>query len=486
MMSTSTCNASSLNIYIPSGSNPWDVQKIKHLYRRLGYGASLSMTNSSFGKNPAVLVDEIIDQALAISPTPAPDWVFKTYSDYPSQQAFDEANQQHINDSKYQFTVDILQNGFRSRMILFWMNHFVTQQEVYNCAGYLFQYYDVLQRNALGNFKEFTRAIGITPAMLHFLNGFDNTSEEPNENYARELYELFTLGENNGYTQFDIEETARALTGYNTSPDYCGQIAFNEENTFDTTEKTIFGRKGNWGYDDVIDILFEEKGALISRFICQKLYAYFIGPDINNTIVNQLAEDFKAWNWEIEPVLRKLFKSEHFFDTANFGILVKSPIDLTHQFLIETEYPQDEDGFNTIKYIHYVLGQDIFQPVDVAGWQRNHDWINSGTLTGRWIMMEWVIYRSLELDQPKFRQFAKDISGNSKNPEVITRAMINHFTSKELASPEDYEVATTILKGEVPENYYTEGIWNLDYEYAHWQLLDLLFHIARMPEFQLK
>lgn len=486
MISTSTCNASSLNIYIPSGSNPWDVQKIKHLYRRLGYGASLSMTNSSLSKNPAVLVDEIIDQALAISPTPAPDWVFKTYSDYPSQQAFDEANQQHINDSKYQFTVDILQNGFRSRIILFWMNHFVTQQEVYNCAGYLFQYYDVLQRNALGNFKEFTRAIGITPAMLHFLNGFDNTNEEPNENYARELYELFTLGENNGYTQFDIEETARALTGYNTSPDYCGQIAFNEENTFDTTEKTIFGRKGNWGYDDVINILFEEKGELISTFICQKLYAYFISPDINNTIVNQLAEDFKSSNWEIEPVLRKLFKSEHFFDSANFGILVKSPIDLTHQFLIETEYPQDEDGFNTIKYIHYVLGQDIFQPVDVAGWQRNHDWINSGTLTGRWIMMEWVIYKSLELDQPKFRQFAKDISGNSKNPEVITRAMINHFTSKELASPEDYEVATTILKGEVPENYYTEGIWNLDYEYAHWQLLDLFFHIARMPEFQLK
>lgn len=480
------CNTATLTAYSPSESKPWDSSRIKHVYKRLGYGASLSNLQSASNKNPLNLVDEIMDEALNTPLTPSPDWVDLSFNDYPDQQSFNEANQQHIRDSRYQFTTDLLTKSFKSRMILFWMNHFVTQQEVYNCAGYLFKYYDVLQRNCLGNFKEFVKAIGITPAMLHYLNGYDNTKDEPNENYARELYELFTLGENNGYTQRDIEETSRALTGYNSQSDYCGQITFNKYNTFDTSEKTIFGQTGAWGYEDVINILFEQKTSEIANFICGKLYTYFVQPESNEAIVSQLADTFMSNDFEIEPVLRQLFKSEHFFDESVIGVLIKSPIDMTHQFLTESGLIYDEDSINTIRYINYVLGQNIFQPIDVAGWQRNHDWISSSTLTGRWVMMEWVIYRPLDLDKAKFVQFAKDISGNSKDPEVITRALIDHLTCKGLASAGDYDIAITIFKGEVPENYYTEGIWDLNYEHAHWQLMHLLFHIAKMPEFQLK
>jgi uncharacterized protein (DUF1800 family) len=113
--------------------------------------------------------------------------------------------------------------------------------------------------------------------MLLMLNGFENTNNNPNENYARELFELFSLGENNGYTQQDIEETSRALTGYNHWDDYGGAIYF-DESTYDNTLKTILGLTGNWGYDDVIDILFQQREDLIATFICEKLYRYFVSP----------------------------------------------------------------------------------------------------------------------------------------------------------------------------------------------------------------
>ena len=481
--------------YTPSTAQPWNAMRIKHLYRRLDYGASINTINTALTKDPTTLVDELLDEALAMPLTPAPDWANKSVSDYPSEQVFNEMNQEHIQDSKYQFTENLLTQGLKGRMMLFWMNHFVTQVEVYNCAGYLFQYYDILQRNALGKFKDFTAAIGTTPAMLHYLNGFDNTKDEPNENYARELYELFTLGENNGYTQQDIEETARALTGYNGWTEYCGAITFNPYNTFDTTNKTIFGQEGPWGYDDVIRILFEQKESQIANYICRKLYEHFVSPEISETIVSQMATTFIDSGFEIEPVLRQLFKSAHFFDDASIGMLIKSPIDLTHQFLRETGYQYDEEGLSTIRYINNVLGQDVFQPVDVAGWQGNHDWISSSTLTGRWIMMEWVMYNPLGIElaqnpnqlQPLFRKFVEDVSGNVTDPYVITRAIINHFMAKELTSEADYEIATEIFKGERPDNYYANGYWNLNSdEYAHWQILDLLNHIAKMPEFQLK
>ena len=146
----------------------------------------------------------------------------------------------------YQFaTKDLLNNGLHARLTFFWLNHFVTQYGEYRCPSYMYQYYTTLQKHAIGNFKEFVREIGLTPAMLTFLNNLENTRKRPNENYARELYELFTLGEDIGYNQSDIEETSRAMTGYNLREDRCGPISF-DPTTFDNGIKTIFGRTGNW------------------------------------------------------------------------------------------------------------------------------------------------------------------------------------------------------------------------------------------------
>jgi uncharacterized protein (DUF1800 family) len=179
------------------------------------------------------------------------------------------------------------------KLALFWHNHFVTRNEDYGCPSYLYQYHKLLQQYALGNFKTFVKEIGKTPAMLVFLNGVQNTRFNPNENYARELYELFTLGRDNGYTQQDIVQTAKALTGWNSleNNQYCGRINFFPA-LHDPAQKTIFGKTNTYNYDTLHDLLFAERAVQISEYICGKLYRYFVSPQVDEVIVSELATIF--------------------------------------------------------------------------------------------------------------------------------------------------------------------------------------------------
>ncbi len=221
------------------------------------------------------------------------------------------------------------------------MNHFVTEFEAYGYAPYMFQYYNTLQTHALGNLKEFVREIGINSTMLIYLNGFQNTNMEPNENYARELFELFTLGEGNGYTQDDIIFTAQALTGYNHWDEVGGQIYFDPSTFFDG-EKTIFNKVGNWGSVDVINLIFQERKNEVTNFICAKLYEYFVSHVIDDLIeleiIQPLAQTLIDNDFEMVPMLKQLFKSEHFFDEHALGVILKSPYDVIFNFVNETEF----------------------------------------------------------------------------------------------------------------------------------------------------
>lgn len=486
METITTCNTATLASYVPTDDNPWDVVRARHLYRRAGFGATDATINIALSNTPLATVEAIIDEAINMPNTPAPEWAYWAPSDYPNYNEMSFPNQQ----SWYrQAAKDIQTKNLKGRLSFFWLNHFVTQRDSYNQhPGYMFQYWDALQTHCIGNFKTFVREIGLNPAMLLMLNGFQNTSDFPNENYARELYELFTLGANNGYTQQDIEETSRALTGYNQWDNYLGNIFF-DENSFDNTSKTIFGQTGNWGYDDVINILFEQREDQIATFICEKLYRFFVSQVVSTPIIDAMKAIFIASNWELAPVLTSLFNSEHFFDSYANGHVVKSPYDLTSIFINElnmTYNSTEEDYLNLIVYINEQLGQDIFSPIDVAGWQRDQDWINSSTLTGRWLAMDYITWPFWNYDSDQFRQFAINLTGNSNDPEFITKTIVDYFLSKELYTASEYDIATDIFKWEVPQGYYDDGSWNLSWENTDYQVLMLIQHIFRMPEFQLK
>lgn len=486
-IATPTCNSSTLALYEPSSQNPWDTSKIKHVYRRLGFGASQDDVDAALSLTPGQFINLLVDTADNRQPTPAPYWAFYSSNDFPD---YENQNYPLFVEWRLRTTKDLLQEDLRGRLAFFWMNHFVTRFGIYFHAPYAYQYYHAMQIHAVGNFKEFTRAIGINPAMLIFLDGFENTNYSPNENYARELYELFTLGEGNGYTQNDITETARALTGYNDWDEENGTMYFNPS-SFDNGVKTIFGQTGNWGYDDVIDILFQEHGQQIAFNICSKLYKFFVSPAIDSTleqdIIQPLAQTMVNNNFELVPVLKQLFKSEHFFDEYAVGVVIKSPYDVILNFMKETDFYYNDNILNTLIYYCEVVGQDMYNPVDVAGWQRDETWINSSTLIARWALVdEFIDYLDQTGHDNVFVILAKDLTNNSNDPYFITKTLVDHFMSKELYTLTDYDIATDIFKWEVPQNHYDEGIWNLDAETAAYQVSILLKHIARMPEFQLK
>jgi hypothetical protein len=475
------CETGGIGLYTPDISNPWDAHKATHLYRRAGFGTSAEGIAAALQETPDGLVDTLMDEALAMPLTEEPEWAFWSFDDYSDYPAESSTQQTFLYK---QFMLDMLNNGLRDKMTLFWSNHFVTELEVYTCPSYMWQYYTLLQQHALGNFKTFVQEVGLTPAMLIYLNGFENTAAEPNENYARELYELFTLGENNNYTQEDIVETARALSGYVGINSYCGAISF-VETQHDSNEKTIFDQSGNWGYQDVIDILFEQRADEIATHICRKLYRFFVSHELNENIIDEMKTTFLANDFEIEPVLRQLFKSEHFFDENIIGVQIKSPMELALTFINETSFSINDDALEGLAYLNSVLGQVLFSPVDVAGWQGDHDWINASTLTGRWLTIEYYVFAIYSGFPDDLQNFVESIVSESNDPAFVSKEIIDYFMPNGLQTVDAYIEATEVFKWEVPQNYYDQGLWNLTWNTVPAQVAVLLSHISKIPSFQL-
>ncbi|MEM9920519.1 MAG: DUF1800 domain-containing protein [Bacteroidota bacterium] len=476
------CATGTLAPYTPSADRPWTRQRVQHLYRRLGIGATPQQVEDALVQSPTDLVDAIIDQAKNAPPIPAPVFANWTGIDYDPDEFFQQLEEHRI-EWVTAWVKDMAEVPLRGKLTLFWSNHFVTRQEAYLCSSYMYQYYKVLEDNFMGNFKDFISEIGLTPAMLIFLNGAENTKFAPNENYARELYELFSLGADNGYTQEDIVETSRALTGYVSRQFICDAITF-DENYFDTDDKTIFGQTDNWGYEDVIRILFEQRAEKISQFICGKLYRHFVTDEIDENIVSSLAVTFRNANFELEPVLRQLFRSEHFFDDAVMQVKVKAPIHYSLTLSNELGYEQTPQRFLEHAYFGGELGQVVFEPIDVAGWPGNRAWIDSNTLTLRWKVAQFHIF-TLYTDEPeKLRAFAQSLAGNSNDPDFITQSIIDFFIPKGMHTLAIYDRATVVFKGEIPQNYYDDGTWNLFWDTVPAQVGVLLDYISRIPEFQ--
>ncbi|WP_299128587.1 DUF1800 domain-containing protein [uncultured Winogradskyella sp.] len=480
-----TCISSTLDPYVPSTENPWNVERVRHAFRRIGYDANKFTVTNALSLTPGQLIDQLIDESLYTPHWPEPAWANFTIDDYANLGLnFDDQTQANHREVMLEVMRQMQTTGLKGRMILFWSNHFVTRLEDYYTSNHLYEYYKTLEDNVLGNFQEFVREIGITSAMLIFLNGYENTNNSPNENYARELYELFTLGVDNGYTETDIVETSRALTGYNHRQNWTYPIYYNDS-TFDANDKTIFNQTGNWNYDDVINILFQEKAPLIAEFICKKLYAYFVSATVNEAVVSEMATLF-VQDFNIANLLRTLFKSEHFFDAKTIGTQIKSPYDMTMSYLKITNFSLLQDHYEGMIWFNNLLGQQMFEPIDVAGWQMDRDWINSSTLTGRWQILQWTIWHTWNNFNEELRTFAIESSDHSNDPYFVTKSIIDRFMPLELFSEEDYQAATDVFKHNLPENYYTDGIWNLQYQSVPYQVVLLLLHLIKIPEFQLK
>ncbi len=491
-----SCNTSPLTEFTPSIDNPWDAIKARHLLNRLGFGLRPSELSNALSTSPGAYVDQLIDDAINLAPTVAPPWAPLDPIDYPANGYTygEDENRALVEEVQYTFIKELIDNGVRGRLTLFWHNHFVTRSNEYDFAGYAFRYFETLQRNAFGNFKDFVHEMGLDGAMLKFLNGFENTSGSPNENYARELYELFTLGEGNGYTENDIVETSRALTGYN---EYANgensTILFNIDN-FDADDKTIFDQTGNWGYDDVIDLVFAQRTQLIARYICEKIYINFVSPEVDDetirpNIINPLADIFIANNFEIAPVLRTLFKSEHFFDEKARNTIIKSPLDLIVQFMVTTEFNFGDYDMNK-EFIYgaaRVFDQNILNPPTVFGWPGDRDWINSGTITFRMgFLCKDMLLWAFEQSEEQFRDLARNVSGNSSDADFVATVIFETLMGEIPYTVDDYQTGIDVFKSRVPSNYFDDNLWTLNFEGVPLEVRDLIEYIVSLPDYQLK
>ncbi|MBK9272349.1 MAG: DUF1800 domain-containing protein [Saprospiraceae bacterium] len=526
-MPINDCLKGGLQPYQPSASKPWNERRIHHLYNKLSNGAPVQLINAAKSNSPSVIIDFLLNNA-ATHPLPGEKKSGGTVTwDYTYPWSAEKTIDADGNITYYKYLVlvqqwlnGMIREGIKHKLVLFWSNHFVAESGTYgHYPSWVFQYYYLLHKNAMGNFKTFVEDMGRTPAMLHYLDGRLNIKNRPNENYARELLELFTMGVGN-YTEQDVKEIARALTGWQLRysstdlyPVEVGQFLFSSGN-HDFGNKRVLGQsftpqdssqldKGD--YKLVHNIIFNQRKNEIAKFICTKLYRFYMYQYPPPEIIDGLAQIFIQSNWEIMPVLKALFKSEHFFEDENMGVNIKSNIDNFIHYFRSLDLKPDEDYFffdwqrktaaannlnrDALGSIYNQcanLGQTLFNPVNVAGWQGHRAWLSEFVLVNRWrYSRDHVDYHlPYNATKEKYRNFLKMLAGQSLDPNQIVTKVMEYFIT--LPMPLDIiETAVSVFKAGVPANYFEDGTWDLDYVTVPTQFANLMKYITTLPEYQL-
>lgn len=257
----------------------------------------------------------------------------------------------------------------REKMSLFWHGHFACR--VINIY-FQQQLINIIRENALGNFGDLLREVSKSPAMLSFLNNQQNKKQHPNENFAREVMELFTMGRGN-YTEEDVKEGARAFTGWGFNLQ--GEFV-NRPFVHDNGKKTFLGRTGNFDGDDIIDMLLQQKQT--ARFITAKVYRYFVNETPDPEKIDLLSDRFYQSNYDIKKLLNDIFTSDWFYSDKNIGTHIKSPVELLAG--IRRLIPMELDKPEVQLLFQRALGQILFYPPNVAGWPGGKNWIDSSAL----------------------------------------------------------------------------------------------------------
>jgi uncharacterized protein (DUF1800 family) len=391
-----------------SGINPytgaWSTDEVIHLLKRTMFGAKKADVDYFLTRTMSQAVDELLNP---VAPNPAPP--VKEYTTT-TQPGTPDANivqgTTWVNDINNDGTVQsqrrssykkwwtgVMLNqdrSIREKMMLFWVDHFGNEASDVGNGNWIYKQHSTIRQNCLGNFKQLIRDITIDYAMLRYLNGYLNTATAPDENYGRELQELFTLGKgpDSKYTESDVKEAAKVLTGWRVNG--TTYQSFFDPNRHSTANKTfssfygntvITGRTGATAGDlelnDLLNMIFNQSE--VAKFIVRKFYRWFVYYEIDAgteaNVITPLADIFRINNYNIKPVLSALFKSEHFYDVLNQGCVIKTPADIVIGAMREyetkmpalTDWDTSYGHWNTL-YSHMVnQGLNLHDPPNVAG-----------------------------------------------------------------------------------------------------------------------
>ncbi len=486
----------------------WTKREARHLLSRTMFG----VTKSDLTDLLSMTMEEAVDSIVQPSPIPAPP-----VNDY---EGLGDASDPYVGlgeswidsphgSSKEGLRIVSLKNWLiknmlhqpstiHSRMVLFWSNILVSKIWGVFAGKASYQYFRKVYENALGNYKTFIREITLDPSMLIFLNGARNTKDAPDENYARELQELFCVGKgpDSNYTEEDVQAAAKVLTGWRINKKEARETnvqyaSFFNENLHDTSDKQfsefynnrlITGKSGEDGaleLDELIDMIFDNEET--AKYICRRIYSFFvyneITADVEENIIVPLAEIFRQNQYDILPVLKALFKSDHFYSEQNIGALIKSPADHLIGFWRTFGVVSPDDGDLVKDYQKHRamlwhmsgMGMEIGDPPNVAGWmpyyqmpQYDKAWITTTTITKRAkttdSTLSWGFWVSSS------RRIYGDVLGfvstleHPEDPNLLLQEAVFLFLGIEVSDDVLSELKTILLSG-VSEHYWTTA-WN--------------------------
>jgi len=391
-----------MKVLTPLPDSKWNDTTAAHLLNRAGFGGTPIEIGRTRGKGLAAAVQDLVDVKSDAANVLSPAWAhprniqaarmeIKAAKDR-GENFQTKARQvrmlegQEIVDLR-RWWLDRMLNGpapLLEKMTLFWHGHFATSIQKVRDAYWMWLQKDTLRRNAFGNFGTLVKKISRDPAMMIYLDLQQSRREHPNENWARELMELFTVGIGN-YTEQDIRESARAFTGYRI--DMTTQQFRFAPFQQDHGTKTFMGQSGNLNGDDIIDILLRQPAC--AQFIGRKLWRFFVEDEPSKDIVATIAERIRVHNFEMRPVLREIFSAAEFYSDRVTSSQIKSPIQYIVQTskLLDAPLPAPIVAQNAMRQ----MGQIIFAPPNVKGWDGGKEWISTSTLLFRYNFANYLI-----------------------------------------------------------------------------------------------
>lgn len=519
-------SASGISAY--NGS--WTTNEVTHLLKRTMFGAKKTDIDYFLTRSVSDAVDELLNDTAAPSP-PLRDYgllqdddgvLYDDLGVSRGQTWVNDANlasaavirgainRARVASLKKWWAGLIINQGrsIREKMVLFWHHHYAVQESETGNAAYLYRHHNLLRSNSLGNVKTLAREVTIDPAMLVHLNGYLNSKQAPDENYARELQELFTIGIDAGtsYSENDVIAAARVLTGWRIVDNPLGSyLSAGEHDTGSKTFSSFYNNTTIAGstnpsqeLDALMNMIFNNAEA--AKFIVRKLYRWFVYYDIDDAtevnVITPLAAVLRSSNYEIKPVLSTLFKSEHFFDTLNQACYIKTPFDIIIGTLREfnvsfpayTNYTTGYPLFYSLYERAAEMQMQLFQTPDVSGWPSYHQqpmhyelWVNSNSLPKRAGYTDSLINENV-LDVRAFAGY----SSNPSDPDQLLNDVTALLLRYPLSAASKTYVKTKLLLNNTTDNSVWTSAWNSNNASVIDPALKELFKfLMNLPEYHL-
>ncbi len=457
----------------------WDADAARHILSRSLFGFTKDDVTFALTKTLDDFVDNYLLKDLAEPAAPqynGTDWIT-----LPNNTTNQTNYTNWFRSMIYWWYNLMLTQGYslREKMVLFLHNHFVSEYGTVQIPQLMYIQNKLFRQYAFGNFIELTKKATIDPAMLIYLNGNVSTKTAPNENYARELQELFTIGIGN-YTEDDIKQMAKALTGW--TVDGTNLVSVFNSSRADTGSKTIYGKTGNYTYDTAVNLIFTEKIIPASEFLCRKLYKEFAYYEPNTDYVTQLAAVMRTNNFNLKPVLSTMLKSEYFHSVDIRGARIKPPVEFLLSSLKQLGISYTNNDLpNYIRTTADSLQQSLFNPPDVRGWEGQRKWISTITYPNRNVYTDALV-NGKTISSISYKMnvltYARGYP-SSENAVQFVEDVTKQLIQFPLSQARKDSLLSTMLDGTVAGNWstYSPG--------ADTRLQKFFKALMRLPEFQL-